>query len=298
MIIQRGHEYGVFHFYSKETGLLSKQVADQCLVSIEHAIFLIHFGSVYVNGQRLKEDIQIAGSSYIRAHTTPRRFLQMTSQQISERIQFESEDFIIINKPSGLPVHDTVDNCSENLIRCLEFHLKTPLYITHRLDVPTEGLILFAKTTAFQKYFNQLLAQKSVRKIYSAEVENSRQFLLPSQLTHFMKKSLWAPKQIVESQEPETQECQLQILNQKNFSEQNTSRLEIELLTGRTHQIRAQLSFIGLPIVNDILYGACKKETTNLKKALQETDAIHLTAVQLEFKSLNKLYQFKTKTSW
>lgn len=298
MIIQRGHEYGVFHFYAKESGLLSKHIADQCLVSIDHAIFLIHFGSVYVNGQRLKEDIQIASSTYIRAHTTPRRFLQMTSQQISELIQFESEDFLIIHKPSGLPVHDTVDNCYENLLRCLEGYLKTTLYITHRLDVPTEGLILLAKTTAFQKYFNQLLAQKSVRKIYSAEVENSTQISLPSRLTHFMKKSLWAPKQIVESPEPETQECQLHILNQKNFSFQNTSRLEIELLTGRTHQIRAQLSFEGLPIVNDILYGACKNETEKLKKTNQKLEVIHLTAVELEFKMLSKQYQFKTKTSW
>lgn len=288
MVTKRGHEYGVHHFFVSESALLSSVLMQECALSKSKAQELIHLGSIYVNHSRQITDEVIPQTSYVRAHTTPRRFpLQYNS---STDLIFENDNFLVVHKKSGSPVHDSVDNCRENLLRELEQIYKIPLYITHRLDVPTEGLILYAKNLDFQKHFNQLLQQKKVKKIYTAEVENKLQKQIPDHLIHYMKKSFRAPKELTDHATKDSQHCELKILSQLHRSQTSTD-LTIDLITGRTHQIRSQLSFIGHPIIGDTLY--CAQQHLNIKK-----EAIHLTASYLTFESENKKFEFRTETRW
>lgn len=287
MVTQRGHEYGVFHFFSAKTGLLSEILALEASLSHEHIQELLHLGSVYVDHNRQIEDLTLPLGSYIRVHTKPRRFLAVANLQTD--LVANEKDFLVIHKPAGLPVHDSVDNIRENLLRILEKELQIRLFITHRLDVPTEGLILYAKTPEFQKKFNEALTKNRTRKVYRAELLNPHgDSLTPSILTHYMKKSFRAPKEVVNDPLPETQTCQLQILNIET-SLQNNLEVEIDLLTGRTHQIRAQMSHVGYPVVNDVLYGAPQ---------IYPDNKIHLTAQQLQFQVDSINYDFRTKKRW
>jgi 23S rRNA pseudouridine1911/1915/1917 synthase len=150
--------------------------------------------------------------------------------------------------------------------------------VTHRLDNPTEGLLLFAKNKRFQTQFNQLLKEGKIKKLYQAQVQGTPRWEKNTLLTHYMKPSPRGPKEVSKEKNETWAECRLNILQiQEN-------QILIELLTGRTHQIRAQLSCEGFPIIGDHLYGATK---------IHDPDSIALKAIELHFLD----YQFKLPTA-
>jgi 23S rRNA pseudouridine1911/1915/1917 synthase len=132
--------------------------------------------------------------------------------------------------------------------------------------------LVYAKTKNFLSLFNRLLAERGVQKIYRAVVEGQK--LTTGLYQHSMEPSPRAPKTVVEESRPGWQECRLQILSVKNIDDFTAQSLEIELLTGRTHQIRAQLSALNAPIRGDVLYGA---------KPFFAGEEIDLTADKLSF---------------
>lgn len=280
-----GFEYGVRHLLSPRSGLVSDVLLsnpEESLngerLSVERFWELLQLGSIYVDGKRLSEDTPVLENTYIRLHTKPRRFPADLGKW-RDHIIFENEDFLIVNKPSGLPVHASVDNRLENLQAYLSSYLGRELYVTHRLDVPTRGLLLFAKTKTFLSEFNKLLSERAVQKLYRARCEG--QLLVPNLYQHFMEPSPRAPKKVSVAPHPLWQECLLRILTVKNLDITDMTNtvmpgqeLTIELLTGRTHQIRAQLSAMKAPVIGDTLYGA-KKQYAG--------EEIDLTAESLRF---------------
>jgi 23S rRNA pseudouridine1911/1915/1917 synthase len=269
-----GFEYGVRHLLSPKSGLVSDILTGPEL-SAEDFAELLHLGSIYVRGTRLLQDQHIDRETYIRVHTKPRRF-PPNNFAWPQRIVFENADFVVVNKPAALPVHASVDNLRENLQSYLSAHCGTELLVTSRLDVPTRGLLVYAKTKSFQTEFNRRLALREVQKIYVAETEGHG---LPlGEYIHFMQPSPRAPKVVSAENREGWQECRLRVLATEELPEGAGQRLTIELLTGRTHQIRAQLAALGRPIVGDIAYGAAKYFAH---------EEIALTATELAFLDFN-----------
>lgn len=268
----RGFEYGVRHIISPQSGRISDILLSTLDLDRAQVEFLLDLGAIYLNQKRIRENASISAGEYLRVHMKPRRFPTNESNW-KNRLLYESSDFIVVNKTSGIPVHPSVDNVQENLQAYLEKTLQTPLYVTHRLDVPTRGLIVYAKTSQFQAAFNKLLADRNMKKIYRAVVEG--QNLSPGLLTHFMEPSPRAPKKVSAQAHDGWQECQLEILSAKNLTNER-SEFRIQLLTGRTHQIRAQLGFEKHPIVGDHTYGA---------KKLWDEEKIELESCELSFKN-------------
>jgi len=208
--------------------------------------WLIEFGAVYVNHKRVVDPaFNVDPEDVIRVHTNPKRY-NLDKEKIRSQITFQNEHFLVVNKPSGLPVHPTLDNLYENLLCAFEF----PVYVTHRLDVPTSGLVVVAKTKMYQAVFNKLLLERKVSKVYEAQVEK---FVAPGEYIHYMQKTVTAPKSFSHSDNGGL-ECRL-IVHSCDKKENNTFKLIIELLTGRTHQIRGQLALEGAPIIGDEMYG-------------------------------------------
>jgi 23S rRNA pseudouridine1911/1915/1917 synthase len=258
-IIAAGHHYGVKHLKAHKTEALFSLLHSQLGLHPPQIEQLLNLGAIYLNDQRLacaSRDLLIKEQDYLRVHTQPRRFpVQLIEAAFQENrlIHFEHPDFYIIHKPSGVPVHASVDNTQENLLAFLESRLQKKLFITHRLDVPTSGLIFVAKNLAAQKQFNQLLENSLVTKFYKALVHG--EYEGPRRLTHYMQPSPRAPKLVSTEKSPGWLLCQLDILDCEQAVHRH-SLLSIQLLTGRTHQIRAQLSATGHPIVGDKTYGS------------------------------------------
>ena len=149
---------------------------------------------------------------------------------------------------------------------------KVFLGVVHRLDRPTTGIVIFAKTSKSLERLNKMLREKSIQKTYWALVERSPD---PSEatLTHYLKKNPKNNKSTAFSKE--TPNSKRATLHYKTLLELDKyTLLEINLETGRHHQIRCQLSVSGHPIKGDLKYGS-KRSNSN--------GGIHLHAVKIEF---------------
>lgn len=269
---ERGFEYGVRHLRSDEPISLEALLKQSLGLDTATIQSLIAFGAVYIGGERhLVSPVDpLSPGTIVRIHTKPRRY--PTESLNLGQILHETNDFLLFNKPSGVPVHASVDNFHENVIGFLARHGRHVL-TTHRLDVATSGLLVIAKTLHFQKYFNQLLAGDQVQKIYRALSHGAP--LRQGLWTHYMEPSPRAPKRVQSEPQPEFLRCDLEVLESSALGTMADSR--IRLLTGRTHQIRSQLGFENTPIVGDQMYGSPLK--------LTENEAICLQACELSFRN-------------
>jgi 23S rRNA pseudouridine1911/1915/1917 synthase len=127
------------------------------------------------------------------------------------------------------------------------------LGLVHRLDRPVSGVVVFARTSKGASRLSEQFRKKTTKKIYRALVEGTPQ---PQQacLTHYLRKEKSLKATVFPRATPNAKEAQLDYEVIETL--QNTSLLDIHLHTGRFHQIRAQLAFIGHPIVGDKKYGA------------------------------------------
>ncbi len=146
------------------------------------------------------------------------------------------------------------------------------LGVIHRLDMPVAGIVLFARTSKALARMNELFQKREVSKIYEAWVEHAP----PEQaglITHWLKrdeKRNFTKAFISETKGADKAQLKYEVKEKKG----NQTLLRIELLTGRKHQIRAQLSAIGCPIAGDVKYGASRPNPDQ---------SIALAAVELGF---------------
>lgn len=265
------------HLLAHKNGLVADVLSELVEQSTERIKELLNLGSVYVDKTRITENKHIQENTYLRIHLKPKRY-DVHSIDWKNRIVFENENFFILNKPKNLPVNPMVDNLFENVVYQLSKFLGYPVLITHRLDVPTEGLLVMAKTKEFQTAFNKLFIHKQIVKKYQAKVES----LIPSgEYVHFMKHAPSSPKLMRSEAFENSLKC---ILKVEACEESNRFYVaKIDLLTGRTHQIRAQLSHMGFPLVGDKIYGSKLEESLFSLRCYQLSFACPLTSHQFNF---------------
>lgn len=179
-------------------------------------------------------------------------------RDFQERIVYEDNHLLALNKPSGLLTQDSGtgrDNLEDLAKAFLKERDKKPgnvfLHVVHRLDRPVSGLVLAAKTSKALSRLNEAMRQRKLCKRYFALVKG-----VPVQtegsLEHWL---LHKDHQAycVSSEVPGAQRAKLKY--QVLANEQGVSLLDIELETGRYHQIRVQLATMGHPIWGDVRYG-------------------------------------------
>ena len=184
----------------------------------------------------------------------------MASTKNNLEVLFEDNHLIVINKKSGDIVQGdkTGDTPLSDIVKeYIKDKYNKPgnvfLGVVHRLDRPTTGIIVFAKTSKALERFNKMLRDKTVNKTYWAVVKN-KPIKDSDTLIGFLKKNPKNNKST--SYSSETKDSKKAILHYKLIkSLDNYHLLEVDLETGRHHQIRCQLSAIGSPIKGDLKYG-------------------------------------------
>lgn len=282
-IVGRGEEYGVLHFLiSQPEGIVSFLSQSSHVENPEELVIL---GAVYVNDLRIvKVEFLLNVGDRLRVHTEPRRFEK--PPDLRDRIVFENKDYMVVNKPTGVPVNALTENRLENLISFYKEELKHELYITHRLDIETSGLLILAKSKESQSQINRMIREKAIRRTYYAWVEKP---LYPGEYIHFMEPSQRAPKVMSSFPKEDWLQCSLNLVKCEPVSKSEIAefagdhveigsiyRLEIELLTGRPQQIRAQLSALGVPILGDTIYGSQVSSRTGRRAICLQATALQV----------------------
>ena len=184
----------------------------------------------------------------------------MNKQSISDRILYEDNHLIAVNKlPSEIVQGDKTGDVplSEDVKQYIKQKYNKPgnvyLGVIHRIDRPASGVVVFARTGKALTRMNELVKERRIEKKYWAIVKN-RPENDKGELRNFLLKNEKKNKSfVVESKKEGAKEA---ILTYRLINESRDYKLlEINLLTGRHHQIRAQLSAIGCPIKGDLKYG-------------------------------------------
>ena len=203
----------------------------------------------------------------------------MYSTKDNLEVLFEDNHLLIVNKKSGDIVQGdkTGDKpLSEVVKEYIKEKYNKPgevfLGVVHRLDRPTSGIIIFARTSKALERLNKMLRDRVISKTYWAIIKNNPKKVKDT-LIHFLKKNPKNNKSTVFTKKTEgSKKAILHFSIKKKLD--NYSLLEIDLETGRHHQIRAQLSFIGSPIKGDLKYGASRSN---------KDGSIHLHARTINF---------------
>lgn len=203
----------------------------------------------------------------------------MASTKFNLEILFEDNHFIVVNKKSGDIVQGdkTGDTPLSEIVKSyIKDEYNKPgnvfLGVVHRLDRPTTGIVVFAKTSKALERFNKMLREKKVDKTYWALVKN-KPIREVDTLIHFLKKNPKNNKST--SYRSEIQGSKRAVLHYKlHKSLDRYHLLEIDLETGRHHQIRCQLAAIGSPIKGDLKYGFDRSN---------KDGSIHLHARSIQF---------------
>lgn len=178
---------------------------------------------------------------------------------IADYIIEKNNQFIAFNKPSGVLVQSG-QNEDKSLFQLAEIYCKHPLGLVHRLDRPASGVCIFAKTKRALVHLNKQMQERTVEKVYWAVVRKG-ELKEEAELIHYLKKDSKNKKSWASNEEkPGLKKA---VMSYRKIGEiDNYQLLEIQLVTGRFHQIRAQLSAIGFPIKGDVKYGA-KRSNSN-----------------------------------
>lgn len=195
-------------------------------------------------------------------------------------VVYEDNHLLIVNKSPGEIVQGDKTG-DKPLVETLKTYLKEKydkpgnvfLGVVHRLDRPVGGLVIFAKTSKALSRLNRMLRESEIHKTYRALVQGKPKHS-EGELRHFLTSVEKSNKSYV-SDEPREGAKEARLRYRTVAEGDNYSLLEIELLTGRKHQIRAQLSAIGCPIKGDLKYGA---------KRSNPDGSISLVAKSLSFK--------------
>ena len=203
----------------------------------------------------------------------------MHSTKDNLEVLFEDNHLLIVNKKSGDIVQGdkTGDKPLSDVVKeYIKEKYNKPgevfLGVVHRLDRPTSGIIIFARTSKALERLNKMLRERTISKTYWAVVKNTP-LKEKDSLIHFLKKNPKNNKSTVFTKE--TDASKKAILHYSVMKKlDNYSLLEIDLETGRHHQIRAQLAYIGSPIKGDLKYGASRSN---------KDGSIHLHARNISF---------------
>lgn len=222
---------------------------------------VIKKGEVLVNNKKVSASYKVKIGDVINYNEPVPDIIDLEPEKMDLDIVYEDDYLVIINKPSGLVVHPAVGNYSHTLVNGLLYHFnkisnKKSIRpgIVHRLDKDTSGLMIVAKDDKTHDLLAGMIKNKKVERKYLALVWG---------ILRHEKGTIDAP---IGRDINDRQKYTVTDINSKNsithfkvierFKE--VTLLECKLDTGRTHQIRVHMEYIGHPIVNDPVYGRRK----------------------------------------
>ena len=240
---------------------LSEKLEDTSRVAIQR---LVTNGKVLVNGKTVKASYKVQAGDKIEVEEEVPVEVSLKAQDIPLDIIYEDKDIIVVNKPKGMVVHPANGNPDGTLVNAIMAICKDSLSgiggeirpgIVHRLDKDTSGIIIIAKNDKAHINLSEQIKEHTVKKTYIALVrglvkENEATINMPIGRSEKDRKKMAVTKKGKEAI------THFKVLERYD----KYTLLQVNIETGRTHQIRVHLSQIGYPIVGDEVYSNGKNE--------------------------------------
>lgn len=242
---------------------------------------LIDEGMIVVNDKKVKSGLKLKAGDEVKVVVPPPVDLDIKAENIDLDIVYEDSDIIVINKPKDMVVHPAAGHYEGTLVNALMKHCGDSLSdingvirpgIVHRIDKDTSGLLVVAKNNESHLKLSDDLKSHDIKRVYMALTdgvikENSGTIDAPIGRHPTDRK-----KMAVNVKNGRPAVTHFNVVDRF----ENNTLVRVSLETGRTHQIRVHMSYIGYPITGDTVYGR--------KKPLYKTDGQVLHATQLELR--------------
>ena len=228
---------------------------------------LIESGEVAVNGRAVSKSYKLAGGEDIAVTLPEPEPVEAVPQDIPLDVVYEDADVIVVNKPSGMVVHPAPGHPDGTLVNALLYHCAGTLSgvggalrpgIVHRIDRDTSGLIIAAKNDAAHQYLSAQLADHTLARTYECIVVGTLREDRGTVDAPIARHPTDRKRMAVVAGGREAVTHWEVIARYPGYT-----HVRCRLETGRTHQIRVHMAYIGHPILGDTVYGA-KKEVPGL----------------------------------
>lgn len=228
---------------------------------------LIESGEIAVNGRAVSKSYKLAGGEDIAVTLPEPEPVEAVPQDIPLDVVYEDADVIVVNKPSGMVVHPAPGHPDGTLVNALLYHCAGTLSgiggalrpgIVHRIDRDTSGLIIAAKNDAAHQYLSAQLADHTLARTYECIVVGSLREDRGTVDAPIARHPTDRKRMAVVAGGREAVTHWEVIARYPGYT-----HVRCRLETGRTHQIRVHMAYIGHPILGDTVYGA-KKEVPGL----------------------------------
>ena len=225
---------------------------------------LVEQEKILVNGKKKKVAYKVTEGDMITIEETEAKTIKLKAQEIPIDIIYEDKDIVVVNKPKGMVVHPANGNIDGTLVNAIMAICKDSLSgiggeirpgIVHRLDKDTSGLLIVAKNDKAHVNMSEQIKNHEVKKTYIALVrgivkENEATIDMP------IGRSRSDRKKMAVDRNGRNAVTHIKVLKRYD----KYTLLEVNIETGRTHQIRVHLSHIGYPIIGDCTYSNGKNE--------------------------------------
>ncbi len=221
---------------------------------------LIADGRVTVNEKNVKSNYKTRKNDMIKIIIPEPELLDVKAENIDIHIVYEDNDLAVINKLQGMVVHPAAGHHGGTLVNGLMYHLKNLSSINgvmrpgivHRLDKNTSGLMLVAKNDKSHNFLAACLKEHSINRIYYALVEGNVKDDIGKVDAPLGRSEKDRKKRAVTSKNSKNAVTNYQVV--KRYGKYTLLKLKLE--TGRTHQIRVHMKYIGHAVVGDDVYGS------------------------------------------
>lgn len=216
-------------------------------------------GLILVNSKKEKASYKLRENDEISIDEFPSEKYDLEAEDIPLDIIYEDDDIIVINKPKGLVVHPGAGNYTGTMANALKFHSDSLSTVSgefrpgivHRLDKDTAGLLIVAKNDEAHAFLSSQLSDHTLGRNYYALVlgnivENEGKIIAP-----IGRDDKYRQKMAVDLRDGKYAETKFKVVERFN----NFTLVDCALKTGRTHQIRVHMNYIGHPVIGDPLYG-------------------------------------------
>lgn len=253
---------------------------------------LIKEGQVTLNGKTVCKSCSVKNGDVITVIVPEPTELDVTAENIPIEIVYEDDDLLVVNKPKGMVVHPAAGNYSGTLVNALLYHCKDRLSsingvirpgIVHRIDKNTSGLLIVAKTDKAHLGLAEQIKAHTFTREYQAVICGRLKESTGIIEAPIGRHPVDRKKMCVTERNSKSAKTEYTVLEEYS----GYSLVKLKLFTGRTHQIRVHMAYIGHPVFGDDVYGKASK--------LCEGQCLHAKKIGFVHPIDGKYYEFDSE---